>query len=405
MYKILVVDDDKVPHSFIAKALSGSFFLVDAYSGEEALKLLNEEKPDLILLDVEMPGINGYEVCEQIKSNQKTAQIPIIFLSANETLQSQMQGFEAGADDYIVKPFQTETLLAKIRVCINYLENSKQLSTRAAEAETTAMSAIASSSDWGQSIQFIEKSHNVSSVEQLVENFFAVTRNMGLKCSLLIQTNDEPLFFTSSPGQVSPLESKLMEKLVSHNRFFDFDCRTQINYPYISLLVKNMPLDNMEHYGRIKDMLPALLSTSDIKINQINTLSALSEQTKEADNLFVSVTQELEGIIRTQKSQNAQGIQLLRNMLLELDQRLPHMGLEEDQEQYLLDRVDVAIAEAHDTISSTKQTQESFQLIINQLKTLVESQQTVHDQLFQTVENPAEESDDQEGYEMDVVLF
>jgi CheY-like chemotaxis protein len=100
MYKILVVDDDKISHAFIKRALLTRFVLTHTFSGEEALRLLAIEKPDLVLLDVEMPGLNGYAVCEQIKANPETADIPVLFLSARDELRDRIQGFDVGADDY-----------------------------------------------------------------------------------------------------------------------------------------------------------------------------------------------------------------------------------------------------------------------------------------------------------------
>ena len=211
MYKILVVDDDKISHAFIKRALAHAYMLIDTFSGEEALKVLATEKPDLILLDVEMPGLNGYAVCEQIKANPRTTDIPVIFLSARDELRDRMQGFEAGADDYMVKPFQTEALLARIKVITHYRNQHTKLALEIEDARKTAFIAIAGSGDLGQAIQFIENSHSVVTYEQLAHAFSRVTNVMGLNCSLHMSAIAGDIHFSSTFNSVSPLEIGLRE--------------------------------------------------------------------------------------------------------------------------------------------------------------------------------------------------
>lgn len=403
LHKILVVDDDKITHSFVKRALGLYFDLLSTYSGAEALNSIKQYQPNLVLLDVEMPGMNGYEVCEQFKSDPVTAEIPVVFLSARSGLRERMQGFEAGADDYIVKPFQPEELKAKINVLLQYWERRKKLVSEVEEARKTAFIAISSSSDLGQAITFIEKTHTISSYDQLASAFFNAIQAMELKCSLMIRTPNGNEFFSSTHNSVRPIESELMESLSTEKRFFDFDCRTQINYPHISLLIKNMPLNDMERYGRIKDFFPAMLSTADIKISQISSQIAIGKQLEETHKAFAEITVLLDTIKTAQESSHKQSVKVMRNMLMELDKKLPHMGLEEDQEQYILDRVDRAIEEAHSTIANTEQINASFRAVLERLKLLLTEQQHLQEQfLIQTEDKLAEEDD---GYQMDVELF
>jgi CheY-like chemotaxis protein len=99
MHKILVIDDDKITHAFVKRALANKYVITDTFNGEQGLAELKIQQPEVILLDVEMPGLNGYEVCERIKADEDTAEIPVIFFSARGDLRDRMQGFEAGADD------------------------------------------------------------------------------------------------------------------------------------------------------------------------------------------------------------------------------------------------------------------------------------------------------------------
>ncbi len=403
MHKILVVDDDKITHAVIKRALAYKYDIAGVFSGEQALAELEQNHPDTILLDVEMPGLNGYEVCEIIRANPRTCEIPIIFLSGRGELRDRMQGFEAGADDYIVKPFQTEDLIAKINVLIQYRLRRHELALQVEEARKTAFIAISSSSDLGQAINFIEKTHVLRDYDQLVRAFFVVTRSMELKCTMMIKAGEGHLFYSSTHSSVSPMESELIMALSTEKRFFDFDCRTQINYPNISLLIKNMPLGDMERYGRIKDFFPAMLTTADIKIEQIHSEQAVGKQLDETREAFAVVAGLLETIKAGLESNQKQSVKIMRDMLMELDKNLPRMALDEDQEQYILDRVDKAIEGAHNAISANHQINESFQAVLESLQDLLFKQQQLQEILLTPVVDEVEEDD--EGYQMDIELF
>ncbi len=114
-YWILVVDDDAANLTMANSILSGEGMRVSCVkSGESALKFLHANKPDLILLDVHMPGMNGFETISAIKSEPSTADIPVIFLTADNDNETETEGLKAGAMDFITKPFMPEILLLRI---------------------------------------------------------------------------------------------------------------------------------------------------------------------------------------------------------------------------------------------------------------------------------------------------
>ena len=112
--KILIVDDAPENIDILSEALS-KYKRMIATNGEKALKLaFDENKPDLILLDIEMPGIDGYEVCRKLKANEKTKNIPVIFLTGRSDRKDIIKGFQLGAQDYITKPFDIEELISRV---------------------------------------------------------------------------------------------------------------------------------------------------------------------------------------------------------------------------------------------------------------------------------------------------
>ena len=113
--KILIVDDEKDIVEFIQYNLEQEGFqVITAYNGKEAIATI-KEKPDLIVLDVMMPGLDGYEVCEKIRAKEKYKNIPILFLTAKSSEQDEVHGLDIGADDYIAKPVSIKKLIARIK--------------------------------------------------------------------------------------------------------------------------------------------------------------------------------------------------------------------------------------------------------------------------------------------------
>jgi diguanylate cyclase (GGDEF)-like protein/PAS domain S-box-containing protein len=114
--KILIVDDEPLNISIVAEILSREYDLLVATNGEKVLQIVSADpKPDLILLDIMMPGMSGFEVAKLLKEKPETANIPIIFLTAKHDNESIVKGFEIGAVDFVSKPFQKEELLARLK--------------------------------------------------------------------------------------------------------------------------------------------------------------------------------------------------------------------------------------------------------------------------------------------------
>jgi DNA-binding response OmpR family regulator len=113
--KILVVDDDQDAREYLVMCFEQmNYQVIQANNGQEALNLAKSEQPDVIVLDVVMPDLDGYQVCYQLKENKETSHIPIILITVLRKLEDEIRGFEAGAHDYISKPYNKAELAARI---------------------------------------------------------------------------------------------------------------------------------------------------------------------------------------------------------------------------------------------------------------------------------------------------
>lgn len=141
--KILVVDDQPVNVKLLEfKLQREGMGVVVAFNGKECLEKIHTEHPDLVLLDIMMPDVDGMEVCRQIRDNPESQDIPVIFITAKSTKEGKIAGLQAGADDYITKPIDLDETLARIKTQLRIRENHQvnlDLQNRLAEARQNAV--------------------------------------------------------------------------------------------------------------------------------------------------------------------------------------------------------------------------------------------------------------------------
>ncbi len=135
---ILVVDDEQIIISMLGNLLHKEYRVLVATSGEQALKRAQEEGPDLILLDIMMPGMDGYEVCRRLKQQQNTCDTPVIFLTGNTDANEEAYGFEVGAMDYINKPVRPAVVLARVRAHLQLKLMTEEIRRKNVELERAA---------------------------------------------------------------------------------------------------------------------------------------------------------------------------------------------------------------------------------------------------------------------------
>jgi putative two-component system response regulator len=143
---ILVVDDSPDNIDVLRGILSARYTVKAAINGKQALKIAQSSKPDLILLDVMMPEMDGYEVCQKLKANPITQDIPVIFVTAKNQTMDEEKGFELGAVDYITKPISPSIVNARVKTHLALFQHQRELETqvqkRTAELEDTQLKII-----------------------------------------------------------------------------------------------------------------------------------------------------------------------------------------------------------------------------------------------------------------------
>lgn len=374
---ILVVDDDVVGLKAASLALSGHFNVLTASGGQEGVRMAVEHRPDIILLDIEMPGMSGYQACEILKCEAVTHHTPIVFVSSSNKVRDRMLGYELGAEEFIPKPFDGEELVHRLKRLSQRTKFHLNLSERADMATKTAMTAMAGNSELGSAIQFVEASYSLMTLPELAMRLLRTVDGYGLSGALLILTGEGPRFF-SSRGDLKTMEEELIVAIHGQGqRFHDFGCRTQVNFEKVALLIKNMPLEDRDRYGRLKDLLPVILGAADARVRNIETEQALMQQTQDLARSFKIVESTLKEQSTSLQMNHDQVATVVRSLWKEIEKKLPTLGLDDDQEHFLMSHIEKALDETQTVMDSSEMLRGSFDSVMRLLNHLTDRQQKI----------------------------
>ncbi len=337
--KILAVDDEAVNRKMLQSILAKHQTTV-VESGYDCLEQLQQSQPDIILLDVLMPELNGLEVCKKIRQNPQSSEIPIIFVSALVSPEDRMAGFDAGGDDYISKPFNPTELELRIRHAILQRQKIQNYQAQYEQASQVAMSAMKNASNMGQILQFYHESLQITEAEKLAEHLLQAVQQLELSSITKFNLDDGSLLVEkSSRGALLPIESAVFDELRKQDRIFSYKNRSMFNGDHIALLILDMPVQNEEEYGQLKDHIIMLLEATEARFKSILLESEKQRQQAKLIRLIQNTHQTLD---RYQESKNqlrkrqTDTVQQLSDRIEILFNRL---GLDEEQENHLTDFV------------------------------------------------------------------
>jgi CheY-like chemotaxis protein len=324
----------------LAKQVDPSFEVMMAQDEAQCLQALSDKKYQLVLADMTCPSIPVAEICKTIKSQFDT---PVIFVSSKDCNEERLAAYDCGADDYLgVQDLATELNGRLERIVINKIA-SDQLKMQLAQANEMAFIAMSDTSDLGVNIQFLLDVNNCDNLDELGMRLFQALKSYGINCSLQLRSQFSVKNMEAT-GMTKSLESKLLSEMKDQGRYVDFAHRSVMNYGAVSLLVKNMPIDNEKKYGAIKDNVFSLLQGADARIQALDTLGNLALE----KNLVRSLTMKMKDLMST-VDDSYQGVMrdiasVVEEMADNIEASMQYLGMDETQEKSLQSTMGTAIA-------------------------------------------------------------
>lgn len=333
--KVLVVDDEPVSLAMASGMLEEQYeVLAGAASGEEALRRIRAEQPDLVLTDIVMPGMSGLEMCSALKGDETTREIPVIFMSGAMSLDEFLAGHAAGGEDFLEKPFQPAGLRHIVAQTLHNIDERRRLALDVQSAFSTAMVAMSSAAEIGVVLNFIRKSFACQDYVGLADAVVAACAEFGLNACVRLRGRGG-LLARNRNGTSSTLEKSILERMAGFGRIIDFSHRTAISYDRVTLMITDMPRDDVERYGRLRDHLAILAESVDARVSALDDRLQVETKNAALSNLVQHSQAALADIDRRHRDNQNDARMIMHNMLGTVEVSFAQLGLTTAQEDYL----------------------------------------------------------------------
>ncbi|WP_018415822.1 response regulator [Teredinibacter turnerae] len=365
---ILIVDDQEMSRVLLQDIFAEKYDVTCLESGEACIEAVQTNSYDLVLLDAHMPGISGYQVCKQLRENPTTASTSIVFVSGLDTVEERLRGYEAGADEYVTKPLDEDTVVARVesvlaeRIAVKNIESQRQ------EAMHTAFQAMASSAELGLTIRFLQASFQCQNEQELAKQLLEATEQYGVACCIRFAFGGEEHLYNCAPESI---EAKVLEKITTKHRILDFGARTIITDKHVTLLIKNMPVESPEDYGRLKDNLTVLVDGAEARCVAFEINAKIAQERQAGIRSLAGFADkklsEIREIILRQSDLTEDVIDEIKE---QIEQAVYRLGLDEDEEKALIASVDQAISGASQIIQHSCALEARFEEFTGELHKL-----------------------------------
>lgn len=359
---ILCVDDEPINLTIMEELLQDQFELFTTNSGDGCLQQVQAQKPDLILLDVNMPDMDGLETCQSLQADPESADIPIIFISALASHAELMAGYEAGGDDYITKPFSEEILRKKIDVVLASQRRKQELKKISDNAVEALMTNLSTAEELGIVVKFLSQIQAEGNLGELAKNVFDCLRELDLDSSLLIVAESENRIWFSDDID-RPLESQILESLRGQDRVVGFATRLAFNSDNATLLVRNLPTDE-QRVQRLREYLTILFEGLDARIHGLQSAMLMEQRRALLARVLEAIRANLGKIDELHKASLSE---ILSNMKIALKDSMLEQNLTRQQEAAVIKILESTALETESCYGDGQKFDERFQGIIDEL--------------------------------------
>ncbi|MEY8204678.1 MAG: response regulator [Bermanella sp.] len=369
---ILVVDDQPANLLLILRVLEEQFKVTCVESGQACLDSMEQDTPDLVLMDVRMPGMDGYECCRQIKDNFSFSQIPVIFLSAHTDITDKIKGYAAGGADYLTKPCDIQEVVAKIEHNLTLLDEFKGQLKNANDFASLAMS---NSGELGVVLQFMEGSFECEDQDTLANLILATFESYQLNACVQLRGSRETINVCVGRA-VAPLEISLMTEVIGGEKIMEFGRRVLCTSNNLSLIIKNLPDDDMLA-GRLKDHIVSILNGATARMNNLNMAFDKEQQViKRIKQTLEDIEKTLSNIETLADKKHKDTSEVLGQLNKDINNSFARLALTEEQENHFMDLLNKSTDELFKIAGADTELKDQFEAISSKLFGIISSQQS-----------------------------
>jgi DNA-binding response OmpR family regulator len=334
-FALFVVDDDEMTRTLLEANLS-AIGPVEAFETAEAcLERLDENVPDVFLLDVGLPGMDGYALCRKIRSRPETETVPVIFISGHDDLESRLAGYDAGGDDFVVKPYGMAEICHKVEGLRRAAQERAEKQGQAAESDELVTLVMSSLDEYARLIKFLRRLNECSDYREIAQALLEFLASYHLSGVIQVRLRDVETTL-SEEGENRPLETSVVNHIRTLERIFQFKTRAAFNFDRLTVMVNNMPVENPELCGSIRDNLAIAVEAADAKLLALQSFADGAHTRAELRGVVDAVRETVRDYDRKYSTARYKGAVITSGVVDDLLAVLAPLGLSGDDEERVI---------------------------------------------------------------------
>lgn len=354
---VLIVDDSAIDISFLVSGLADNFAIIVASNGLMALELAQERQPDVILMDVSMPELDGYDCCRQLKQLESTQHIEVIFVSAHNTVEEKIKGYDAGGSDYVVKPVIPDELQQKVHVAVEHKRQREQYIRSASLTGNPSIGKMTTADEQRVLIEFLKAGSRTESASELSEYLLKAIERLGLAACCYINFSKGDIIQASK--RTTPLETDLLAQIIGSKRVLEDDQHLMIACDQVAVLIREIPTDK-EAAIQLRSHLETLIQEAVHFLKMIENRTQLAALMSDMQNSIMAFHQEQERIEK-------QSQDLFDTLLSDIHTAFDNWGLMESQEKQLLSLIHQSMTNMQQCYESGTNKDETLRPVLDRL--------------------------------------
>lgn len=375
--RVLIVDDDDMVQEMLKAALRSDCDCSCVSDGQAALERARLGQTDVIVLDVDMPGMDGYATCRALQADALTKDVPVIFLSAKATIEERMRGYEVGGVDYLTKPYDAQELKTKIALVVNQRAKRLELDVQLDEAINTVMTSVNMYGEVGVVMGFLRRLNAGDSYEAVAQALFEALQQFGVEGCVRLKGRRGG-FSYSVQGPCSALESSILDHIETrlNNGVNSLGLHATFCYDHVVMLIRNLPREDQarhlgtetaERFGRMRDNLVLIAEGAASRIPAIDSQKEVLRL--EGSKRLVELTREALLDLNAQQRTHRQMISaVLQKLVEDVERSFVHLGLSDHQENMLGEVLRQRISEAMAVFDQGDKIEQLIEQVIRKLQ-------------------------------------
>ncbi len=368
---IYLVEEKSNTFEAVSRILS-AYSTTPFYCGQSLVQTLEEASPDVILIDLDLPDEEGFDICEQINSNSEFSHIPIIFLSSDNSLENRIKGYAAGGDDYICKPLEPEEMSVIVATAVKRKRLYDQARSEAKEASISALDIMNTLSEHSIVLHFMQSILNCVSYKQLADDLISSLGSLKLSIAIEFSVEDEREYFSTDHDE-SSLEISVFEYVRDKKHIVDVGKRCAFNYPTMSIIVRNMPFEDPELHGRLRDHVSVIGRAAESKLLSLRKDMAMYEQRNQLIDILTNLQTTVNSLETDYNQQQEESRGVFANVNIELERSFMALGLTDEQEDYLRELIDKSATTINEMFDSGVSLEHRFSTITDDIQQVLDS--------------------------------